>query len=210
LLSTIYALIVIRFALKIKKSSSLLILISFIASIVSIGFTELVNYEGNLIPIIAIFQKLIKYSVANGRLFNGMIYIPIGMLMAHKKGLKFLNWIVFIVGFIANYFIDNSIISSYLLIITAIALLGIVKDIELKNSVIYSKLRSMSITIYFVHMYVWTFYYKIVYGKKTYGIDSFIVTSIISVIIAWGYTFFFERHRIFHRCLNNRKTILHR
>lgn len=78
----------------------------------------------------------------------------------------------------------NSVISSYLLILTAIALFGIVENIELKNSTIYSKLRKMSTTIYLVHMYVWTIYYKIVYGGKTFGADSFFVTAIMAVVIA--------------------------
>lgn len=82
-----------------------MVVLSIIASIISVGFTTIVNYEGDLISIIAI----------------------------------------------------------------------------------YPKLRSMSTIIYLVHMYVWTFYYMIVYGEKTHGADSFIVTSIVAVLVALGY-----------------------
>jgi hypothetical protein len=124
-----------------------------------------------------------------------MIYIPIGMVMAHKRIPNTINWFCFILGFVLNYFIDNSIISSYLLIVTAISLFGIVERIELKNKPTYSKLRNMSTMIYLLHMYVWSFYYKIIYSKKTYGVDSFIVTAIISTLLSLVYVVVFKNRK---------------
>lgn len=48
-------------------------------------------------------------------------------------------------------------------------------------------MRKISTIVYFIHMYAWTGYYMLVYGTKTYGIDTFIATSVISVLIsgAW-------------------------
>lgn len=188
LLSTILSLAVIGFILKKKKSSRALIVLIVVASILNIGISGLANYNGNLPSVIVKLQKLIEYTIASGRLFSGMIYIPAGMLLAHKRMPKLLNWAVFVVCFIANYFIADSIISSYLLMFTAFAFFGIVERIELKNNKWYAQLRSMSTTIYLMHMYVWTFYYKIIYGEKTYGVDSFIVTAIIVTIIAFTYS----------------------
>lgn len=45
----------------------------------------------------------------------------------------------------------------------------------------------MSKGVYLTHMYIWSFYYKIVYGKKTYGIDSFLLTSVVAVALTFGY-----------------------
>jgi surface polysaccharide O-acyltransferase-like enzyme len=187
LLSTIYALSVIGVALKCKRKPGVLIGISVVASVISIGFTTLVNYEGNLTFAISLFRKMIQVSVAGGRVFRGMIYIPVGMVLAHKKLPSTVNWAGFIAGFVLNCFIDNSIVSSYLLILTAVSLFGIVEGIELKDRKIYSKLRNMSTLIYLIHMYVWTFYYKIVYGGKTYGVDSFIATAVVSTIASLVY-----------------------
>ena len=78
-------------------------------------------------------------------------------------------------------------ISEFILIITAVGLFGTVANIELKDSIVYPVLRSMSTSIYFIHMYIWTIYYKIVYGKKTFGWDSFLVTSIIAVVSSYIY-----------------------
>ncbi len=137
-----------------------------------------------MFPILALFQKLIRYSIANGRILSGMVYIPVGMLLAYKRIPTLFNWIGLVVGYTANFFVSDSIISSYLLIITSIALFGIIENINLKNNLVYAKLRNMSTTIYLMHMYIWSFYYKILYGGKTHGMDSFFVTSSVAVMIS--------------------------
>lgn len=184
LLSTIYTLLILYIIIfKIKKSSSVtLILMSVIASIIMFGVSALAAYEGEMPALLHIAQKLVSCTCINGRIFSGMIYIPVGMLLAKKQIPFIVNLILFILGFISNLFISYSIVSNYLMIITAIALFGIIKKIELKNRVVYPILRNMSTTVYLIHMYIWTFYYTIAYGEKTSGLDSFLVTSIISVL----------------------------
>lgn len=184
LLSTIYALILIGFALKRKKGPGILAVISILASFLSIGLTEFVAYPGALPAILGVFQKLVRISIANGRIFSGMVYIPIGMLLAHRKIPKFANWLLFLVGFIANCIVENGFISHYLLILTAISFFGIVAEIPLANRPVYAKLRRMSSIIYLTHMYIWTFYYLLVYRQMTTGPDSFVVTSCVAVLIA--------------------------
>lgn len=43
--------------------------------------------------------------------------------------------------------------------------------------------------IYFIHLYIWTIYYRICYGKKTYGMDCFIVTLMASIVISSIYIY---------------------
>ena len=156
LLSTIYALLIIYLLFKLKKATeNNLILLSVTASIVSIGLTELVNYEGNLSFALQSIQKLIVYSISSGRIFRGMIYIPIGMLLANKKASfsSGASSLALISGFVVAFCTNNNIISSYILIVMSIAFFELVKSSRLKNCMIYSKLRSLSTTIYLVHMY---------------------------------------------------------
>ena len=169
LLSTIYTLLIIYLLFKLKKATEInLILLSVIASIVSIGLTELVNYEGDLSFTLQNIQKLVDYSISSGRIFRVSSAV---------------SSLVLIIGFVVAFFTNNNIISSYLLIVISIAFFELVKSAKLENRKIYPKLRSLSTTIYLVHMYVWTFYYKIVYGEKTYGLDSFLATLIISILV---------------------------
>ena len=186
LLSTIYALLAIYILLfGIKKSTTnSLILLSVIASVFSIGISVLFTCKGEMPAVLQGIKKLIDWNIVNGRTLRGMIYIPVGMVLANKKIPFIVNLSVLILGFVANFFINNLIINNYALIFTAIALFGIVEKIKLKNSDIYPKLRTISISIYFTHMYIWTFYYSIVYGKKTFGWDSFLVTSVIATALS--------------------------
>lgn len=184
LLSTIYALLVIYILFIAKKSSNKhLIILSIVASVFSVGLSTLVVYEGNMPFVLQSIKTIVRYSISNGRILSGMIYIPVGMLLVRKQIPFIFNLIVLIVGYVANFCIDSSIVSEYLRIFMSIALFEVVENIKLKNSTIYSRLRSMSTMIYLTHMYIWTFYYKIVYGEKTYGMDCFLVTSISAVLL---------------------------
>lgn len=99
-------------------------------------------------------------------------------------------------GYTANVIIDNSGISAILVAVSAIAFFEIVKGINLVNSGFYKIVRKMSTVIYFIHMYVWSFYYKFFYGEKTYGLDCFAVTICISIVIAFIYAHWFLVVRI--------------
>ena len=191
LLSTIYTLIVIYVLLYVKKKSTVpaLILLSVFASVFSIGISHFVVYEGQMPAILQIVKKLICYSILNGRIFRGMIYIPIGMLLANRNTSFVVNLFVLFLGYVANDCTSNTIISSYALIVMAVALFGVVEKIKLRNNAIYPVMRNMSTVIYFTHMYIWTFYYTITYGKTTYGLDSFLVTSGIAVLLFFAVRF---------------------
>ena len=90
-------------------------------------------------------------------------------------------------GYIANVIIYSSSISTFLVAASAIGFFEIIKETSLPDSELYHIVRKMSTVIYFIHMYVWSFYYKFVYGEKTYGFDSFAVTICICVAIAFIY-----------------------
>lgn len=183
LLSTIYALLVIYFMFVTKKATKRnMIWLSIGSSIISIGLTQLVTYEGNIPSLLHVFQKLIMLSIYNGRIFHGLIYIPIGMLLVNKQIPSLIDGLMLIIGLTVSMWTVSTVVSNYLLILIAIALFEIIKSIRLNCSPLYLKLRSLSMTIYFVHMYIWSFYYKVVYGTKTYGMDSFLVTLIVSIV----------------------------
>ena len=88
-------------------------------------------------------------------------------------------------GFLLDVMIDSELIDMLLIgPIASIGLFGVVESFDLEDAPIYSFVRSMSTVIYFIHMYVWSVYYKIVYGEVTYGTDCFIVTTGICLAIS--------------------------
>ena len=185
LLSSIYALLVVYILLfTFKKSSTkALLLLSIIASVFSVGLSVLATCEGNMPFMLQRIRTLVSYTICNGRILTGMIYIPIGMILAHRKIPAAVNVPVLIIGYSASFFINSSVLSHYLLILTSIAFFGVIEEIRIRNNSVYPRLGRMSKTIYLTHMYIWTFYYTIVYGKPSYGIDCFLVTSVAAILI---------------------------
>ncbi|MCH5279924.1 MAG: acyltransferase family protein [Lachnospiraceae bacterium] len=184
LLSTVYALILIILLLQLKLTPKNILGVSLLISVISFGLDLIMGFDEPAQPILRLLFLLVKYSIGNGRILSGAIYIPAGMYLAHKKIPNPVNFLLLVGGFTLNFFTNNSFVSSYLLIVTSIGLFGIIQNIKLKDSSIYPQLRSMSTIIYLIHMYIFTFYYIIVYKQKTYGPDSFIITSFIACLIS--------------------------
>lgn len=74
--------------------------------------------------------------------------------------------------------------------------LFIIINIELKDSAIFYILRKMSTIIYFIHMWIWTIYYTIIYHKPTSGLGCFLATTVCSVLISYVYTIHKQRNKI--------------
>lgn len=189
LLSMIYGLIFIWICFRKKISPKVMVIFSIIISLISWAFTYLVNYQESLPTIMAILQKFIRETILNGRILNGAVYIPIGIYLANNKIPNLWNWCILVIGIILTYIIKNSLVTRYLIMITVASLFGIIKEINLKNSIIYPFFRNMSTVIYFIHMYVWTIYCLVRYGYMTYGVEIFGITAIWSVIISFIYVY---------------------
>jgi energy-converting hydrogenase Eha subunit C len=124
-----------------------------------------------------------------------MFYIPMGMMFSKKSLKSSYCWILLLAGYIINVLITQPHISSILISLSSIGLFGIVSSISFKDSIVYPFIRKMSTVIYFIHMYVWSIYYKLIYNHKTFGLDSFFVTAIISSMIAIVYLLLKKRYK---------------
>lgn len=183
LLSTIYALIVIIYFTKKEINKQKYLIISFVFSIilVAINCFVLMSFQNSGFIML---QRIVKAIISNGRIFEGGVYIPIGMYLytIHRKIVC--SSVMFIIGFVGLYcWGDNEIIGSYLLMVTIIGFFNIIEFVKLQDSKVYPILRNMSTVVYFIHMYVWSFYYMIIYGKKKCGLDSFLFTALVSSVI---------------------------
>ena len=196
LLSTIYALIIIIFLIKKRLSLPKVFIVGCLSLIISFAIDIFMGYNGMLPSIFVITRKIIAFTIKNGRILTGMFYIALGMFIANKKISNIASYIMFIVGFIANYFIKDNLISSILLIIHVTGLFGIAKSIKLKPSLVYPFLREMSTEIYLIHLYIWTIYYKITYNTKTFGMDSFLITTITCLIISFIIVYYKNKRRL--------------
>lgn len=185
LLSTIYALIFVIILMSLKLSPKKVLIISSVVFAISIGINYLSAYQGDATGLLALLKKAIKLSIGNGRILTGIFYIPLGIMLARKQLNAVVSWIMFVGGYVLNVLVNNSYLDSILIAISTIGLFCVVNSLTLPNSGSYRICRKMSTVVYFIHMYVWSFYYALVYGKKTFGIDSFVVTTVACLIVAF-------------------------
>lgn len=195
LLSTIYALLFFLFEIKRKRSDLAIIIIGCVFLLVSVGITYLVGYyEGEVPEILEIVKVVVANTIRSGRIFLGFFYIPVGMVLAKKDMNLRISWLMLIAGFAANYLITDVSLSTFVTAISAIGLFGVIRSIQFADLKIFPFVRKMSTITYFIHMYIWSVYYILVYREKRYGMDSFIVTSIACVLISAGYLLLKDRY----------------
>ena len=196
LLATIYALILVIILLKyVHLNPKKIVMVGTVLFVISIAITYLAQYKGDvkLPEVLCLIQKLIVHSISTGRILFGTFYIPVGMLLAKKKFNIKIALPMFVISYVLNVIVHNTAISLLLVATSAIGLFVVVKEIRLPDCPMYFFIRKMSTVIYFIHMYVWTIYYMIIYGEKTYGMDSFVVVSIVSMVLAICYIIFSNR-----------------
>lgn len=184
LLSAIYALVFILILLYFKITPKKAIILSSIIFLISIGIDYLSAYAGNANTFIELFIKMIKVSIGSGRILTGLFYLPLGCFFVQKQPNLKVSWLMLVGGYLLNVFVQNSYWSSFFVAISSIGLFCVINTIALPDSRVYPFVRKMSTIIYFVHMYIWSFYYMLVYGEKTYGVDCFLVTIVICSVLS--------------------------
>lgn len=195
LLSAIYALILVLILIKMRFNRKKFT----IAWIVMVGLTVGISYlisikkENLCFEPLCLLQDLIKRSIGSERILRGAVYIPAGILLQRKKIPVWLASAAFCIGFTLDVFIESLTISAIFNGIAVIAFFEILLAIKLPDSVVYPFLRKMSTVVYFTHMYVWTIYYMVVYGKKTFGTEPFLITMGIDLFIAFLYVYLKNR-----------------
>lgn len=184
LLSSIYAFIILYVLLKKKVGTAAVGIISILFIILA-KITDIIVINTDCTSrIIAIIGELLQMTIGKGRIFSGIYYVLIGVLIAkYKRWISktaVVGWFVaFIILFLVTTFTDISFVN---------ILMNIVFFIFIEKVAWYSTyvayLRRSSTVIYYVHMMVF-FIYSIWKGLEFgYGIVGFAVTSLGSMIVA--------------------------
>ena len=178
LLSTIYSIGIILLIQKYTKLNlNHIILIGIIFYIIDIIITFMIGKNN-------ILQKFLSFLLNDGKLFSGLLYLSVGMWLNSHSLKKIHTYLIIIISFILNIYFKNIPINFVLTAVCAICIFSIVKEIQLDYSTTYITLRKLSAGVYFIHMYVWTFYYMLVFQTKTFGIEAFAFTLILSLLIS--------------------------
>lgn len=197
ILSSIYALIFILLLVKCKFDSKSMLICGCIIWIIAYTFTL---YTQDIISVPNVIDKglsLLVKIIVSGRIFMGFFYIPLGIfLYEHKTDNIMIGIILFVISFVLNIISpETGYIYEAGRILGTTGIFIAALNIKLKYSDIYGTLREMSSTIYFIHLWIWTIIYAIIYREKTYGLLPFVMTASISCLVAY----IFRRYKLFKK-----------
>lgn len=181
LLALLYALIVILLILKhISKLGLPMIVVSGMCTVLC--------------------QELVSESI--GRMFSGLLYVLIGMYIAKKSFSILLSTLIFLYVNIYGLLVADRWVDSIVVILGATMMFMMVSGLNLKEHRCYIIFRKVSANIFFVHMLVWTVYSTLLYGERIKGLESFVITVFLSVVISSGMLL------VSYYCSNHRQSSL--
>lgn len=192
LLSTVYSMLVIRFLLKKQIPLKNILFLGFVLLLGGFFIDELMEPGREVSGILAFAKTIISKTIHHGRMFPGIFYLSLGMLLTNKKIPSFVNWGLFLGGFAANCAITNTFISQLLLVPSVTGLFGIVCSLKLPDSNIYPFLRRASTVLFLLHMYVFTLYNKLTHNADIFGMDCFLVCIVVCLSAAILYECFLQ------------------
>ena len=186
LLSSIWTTVYLMIVHRAGKATYLrLIQYSILISIISFSLNILVNADNSSLIFTEKFVKdIVSESIKNGRVMTGAIYIPFGLYISKNRSDKRNYLVLLLFGITIGCCLDNQFLRGYSTMLSAIGLFGWSTHLDIKYSGVVKYMRRMSIWIYFIHMYIYTGIYLVLYGKKTSGAIPFLLTVVLSVCIS--------------------------
>ncbi len=193
LLSSIFGALFAALMLKADLNERTWIIVSVGMLSLSLGLTYIgSNTEANVLY--AGVGNFMRYTISNGRVLTGAGMIPLGMYLASRK-IKLLPGIfTMIFGYILSF---TGIFGGIGLIVTAVGLFMISESIVLPDSPVWKWLRRLSQGIYFTHLWVWSIFYTVRFGEKSFGPETYLWVVGICTVISFVYFMIKDK---FKRC----------
>ena len=191
LLSMIYALCLIFLLKKMNAGKLMFIFVACFFYGISVGVDLIVANQVLACQTTNLFFNMLEHVINtfgnNGRLFTGVFFMVVGMLIAklkipHVVSVTLLFISVFWNRYGGPYFLNCILFST--------ALFLICKEVNGSKKIrLCLYLRRISISTYFIHLWVWTIFYLIVYGVKKFGAIPFLATISITILLSVLYLF---------------------
>lgn len=194
LLATVYVVLIIIVLTRLHVPFAATVGICF--SIYVFGlFLDWLGVQDTDLPTLLSWIRTIQLNtVLDGRIFRGFLFLPVGILFSRKVFRPIFGSILFVTGFVLVCVL-HGVASEAALAMCVTGLFCTVQALPLKDSRFYPFVRQMSTVIYFIHMYVWTSLYWILYRKPTQGICMFLMTVVVSAALSAGYICLREKGR---------------
>lgn len=181
LLSTVFALLVLMAAYKFNIRFEWVMAFGILMFFVAMYGEYIYEYQvGN--PKYSLFFAITANTFRTCRVFKGLFYIPLGMWISTRKESVVKGSIWAAIGYLLSL---TGLFHDLSLALCSLGIFMIARSIDLKASNIWKILRKMSTVIYLTHMWVYTFVYYFMHGGKKYTVGEFLLTTIITLLIAF-------------------------
>ena len=192
LLSSIVACFFVILMLKINVKESVWIVCCVL--IFLIGYYLDYLAEGNIGgPIADGIRIFLRYTFGNGRILRGVAILPFGVYLSKRKGSIKSGIVLLLIGYLFSLLGRFGDVPMFF---ESLGLLFIGANIKLPDSKIWPVLRRLSTHIYFLHLWVWTAVYMLLYNGKTFGPIPFICTVSVSVVLGLAIIFVSDRIKL--------------
>ena len=188
LLSTIYGLCFLWLLSRKKVTLNRIVLCSCILFLCGAMVSYLFEHPDMLPGALSGIAGSLSSVIAPNRIVNGFLHMSMGML-AYRRRFSNRMGIAFLVIHLAAIASGSTLVITLCRALSGLGIFVLASNLTVAKTAVFSVLRKLSIVLYFLHMYVWTFYYSIVYHEKTFGFDSFLVTSLVCIALGMLYAF---------------------
>ena len=204
LLSAFYALIFIYYMISRRNTVINIVIYAFVIYCFGKMFDAFLAFEGSFPQFVIKLRDALAMIFVSGRLTSGFLYITLGMLvyeyyikLADKKLYVSLFFAGIVEFFVAHYYDIPVDFFGTLLCVVGIFVLTL--SIELDNSKLYLQCRTMSVVMYFMHMWVLSVYSYCSNGAVhiyVRGMQSFAIVSSVCFILSVIWMIRFKLMRI--------------
>lgn len=184
LLGIVYTMCLLIFLWKKGKSLDSIIVCALTIRLVETAL-ELFLTEGQTLPgRLGSLAAKVDWALGGDNVLAAGFYFPIGVYLAKHPLSKGVSLTMALTGTAYGLLSGSG---------NTLAALGIVSSltmVELKDRPIYPVLRKISTAVFLDHMYAYTLFYFVVYGRKTEGPAAFLGSWVLSVLGAMVYLLF--------------------
>ena len=194
LLATVYVSLLLYLFIRRRVPFSVTVGICFALYAVGL-FMDWLHGQESVSPPLQAVQSLLAHTFVYGRMFQGFLFLPLGMLLSRKTLRSGAAVFLAVAGLAAGALLANGTLKALVGAAAAVGLFCNAQAFPLRDSRLYPIARHMSAAIYYIHMYVWTILYWILYREKAFGLRMFVYTAAVSTVAALAYALLREKLR---------------
>ena len=167
LLSSIYALIFIMILFRIKVKLRSIVLLGFSLFLIGVFISPVPDNLALKTPL-SFLKMIIDNTIGSGRLFGGMFFIPLGMIIREKQKPRIYAYPLIIIGLVVCFMgmIISRYISNIFIAVLSTGVFIFVVNTPLKFSKVYYLLRKTSTTIYLIHLLIYSAFEVFIWGGR--------------------------------------------